>query len=68
MLMDRIGEEYLIMSAEIYRELGYYNRCLDLLPTVNANSWGSEIKNAATNKVSDVFILKPKEEKYCIFI
>lgn len=67
-LMDKIGEEYLIMSAEIYRELGYYNRCLDLLPAVNANSWGSEIKNAATNKVSDVFILKSKKEKYCIFI
>lgn len=67
-LMDRVGEEYLIMSAEIYRELGYYNKSLDLLRTVDVNSWGHEIKEAAIQKITDVFILKNENKGYCIFL
>lgn len=67
-LMDRVGEEYLIMSAEIYRELGHCNKSLDLLRTVNANSWGHEIKEAAIQKKTDVFILKNENKGYCIFL
>lgn len=68
MLMDRVGEEFLIMSAEICRELGHYNKCLDLLRTVDTNSWGHEIKEAAIQKITDVFILKNKNKGYCIFL
>ena len=66
--MDRVGEEYLIMSAEIYREMGLYNKSLDLLRTVNVNSWGYEIKEAAIQKITDVFILKNENKGYCIFL
>lgn len=67
-LMNRNGEEYRIMSAEIYRELGYYNKCLDLLHTDGLNSWGYEIKKAAAKGIADVFILKNDTQQYCIFL
>ena len=67
-LMDRVGEGYLIMSAEIYRELGHYNKSLDLLRTIDTNSWGHEIKEAAIQKKANVFILKNVPKGYCIFL
>lgn len=68
MLMDRDGERNLIMSAEIYRELGLYNKCLALLHSITLDCWGKEIEKAATEGVSDVFILRNDCEGYRIFI
>lgn len=67
-LLNRDGEENLIMSAEIYRELGYYNKCLDLLHTDSLNNWGKEVKRAAIGGKADVFILKNETQRYSIFI
>lgn len=67
-LMNRVGDDYLIMSAEIYRELGQYNKSLDLLHTANINGWGHEIKKAAIRKSADVFVLKNEDTGYCIFL
>lgn len=67
-LMDRDGERYLIMSAEIHRELGLYNKCLDLLHSITLDCWGKEIEKAALKKVSDVFILKNNNAGYRIFM
>lgn len=67
-LMDRVGEVYLIMSAEIYRELGHYNKSLDLLRTIDTNNWGHEIKEAAIQKKANAFILKNVTKGYCIFL
>lgn len=67
-LMDRDGERYLTMSAEIYRELGLYDKCLDLLHSITLDCWGKEIEKAAAEGVSDVFILRNNCERYRIFI